>query len=638
MFSDVSLYPSHGYRVKPGYAPPMHQLAMYQGPNRGEVSVNMDAIDFSRDRHKYSKRPIVPYLTSVPPEVVLSRIREDEVVQQSIIPEPATKTIEIQTMYRESDAQTNPYTPDVIIPPGENPELLQLNELSYGHGLPANLRTVEYIDRLRQRRAFEASLPPMSNDPAVLELRRKMIDEQQKREWAHREAEIIEVQEARLEALKNALYARNDEREAQTKERLQNLWKEKVTKKEEDLNKIQSRRIKALRKLTNSRKNVEASREHRDIIKDYSGYGSTVYAPRTRDGIFPERSIYNVEVSVPALSSDAIMNLETTMGRRLTKSLNATIQDPQMKTLQTKTPAERKEAQIRAELEKMDTILHAPAKSKKHISELTIAQKVEKPPPRPPTPTLQPPEEDDEKTVAVIFLQKLIRGRSIQNQMFEGKTRRQELIRELRIPEPKDTEEEDYIANEKEQAIESTIAQFEGESMGAALDYLAKELVRTEQLRRIQLLARAAIQTRHAREREESVRRQAEERERIRAEAQYNQVIRVHHQTVQTMMEDILEAAIENTSTRQAFEYALQPLPPAANERFLERRNDPRLLVRDMVSNFLLPEVERLELEQRGKLDERKYLLAAHKATVTVIEDIEDADEIHSRHSSAGGV
>eukprot|EP00002_Diphylleia_rotans_P036495 TRINITY_DN804_c0_g1_i2.p1 TRINITY_DN804_c0_g1~~TRINITY_DN804_c0_g1_i2.p1 ORF type:complete len:175 (+),score=49.03 TRINITY_DN804_c0_g1_i2:232-756(+) len=174
--------------------------------------------------------------------------------------------------------------------------------------------------------------------------------------------------------------------------------------------------------------------------------------------------------------------------------------------------------------------------------------------------------------------------------------------------------------------------------MGAALDYLAKELVRTEQLRRIQLLARAAIQTRHAREREESVRRQAEERERIRAEAQYNQVIRVHHQTVQTMMEDILEAAIENTSTRQAFEYALQPLPPAANERFLERRNDPRLLVRDMVSNFLLPEVERLELEQRGKLDERKYLLAAHKATVTVIEDIEDADEIHSRHSSAGGV
>lgn len=35
--------------------------------------------------------------------------------------------------------------------------------------------------------------------------------------------------------------------------------------------------------------------------------------------------------------------------------------------------------------------------------------------------------------LAVLLLQRLIRGRAVQNVMFEGKERRKELIRELRI-------------------------------------------------------------------------------------------------------------------------------------------------------------------------------------------------------------
>merc|ERR1719149_48132 len=41
---------------------------------------------------------------------------------------------------------------------------------------------------------------------------------------------------------------------------------------------------------------------------------------------------------------------------------------------------------------------------------------------RPQTPTL--PEEPEEQTMALILLQKLIRGRAVQNMMFEGKERR----------------------------------------------------------------------------------------------------------------------------------------------------------------------------------------------------------------------
>ena len=55
---------------------------------------------------------------------------------------------------------------------------------------------------------------------------------------------------------------------------------------------------------------------------------------------------------------------------------------------------------------------------------------------RPPTPTFDDEDDSDaeeELQSAVLLLQKLIRGRAVQNVMFEGKERRKELIDELRI-------------------------------------------------------------------------------------------------------------------------------------------------------------------------------------------------------------
>lgn len=41
-------------------------------------------------------------------------------------------------------------------------------------------------------------------------------------------------------------------------------------------------------------------------------------------------------------------------------------------------------------------------------------------------------QEDEERELAVTYLQQMLRGRSVQNTMFEGKEKRMELIRELR--------------------------------------------------------------------------------------------------------------------------------------------------------------------------------------------------------------
>ncbi len=47
-------------------------------------------------------------------------------------PTPPVKTIETQTDFRDSEAQTDPYTPEYVVRPGSQPELLTLATLSYG--------------------------------------------------------------------------------------------------------------------------------------------------------------------------------------------------------------------------------------------------------------------------------------------------------------------------------------------------------------------------------------------------------------------------------------------------------------------------------------------------------------------------
>lgn len=47
-------------------------------------------------------------------------------------PTPATRTVEVQTDYRDSETQTDPYTPEYVVRPGSQPELLTLATLSYG--------------------------------------------------------------------------------------------------------------------------------------------------------------------------------------------------------------------------------------------------------------------------------------------------------------------------------------------------------------------------------------------------------------------------------------------------------------------------------------------------------------------------
>ncbi len=53
---------------------------------------------------------------------------------QEMLAGPSTRTVMVQTDYRESEAQTDPYSPEYVVRPGSQPELLTLATLSYGKG------------------------------------------------------------------------------------------------------------------------------------------------------------------------------------------------------------------------------------------------------------------------------------------------------------------------------------------------------------------------------------------------------------------------------------------------------------------------------------------------------------------------
>merc|ERR1719159_512929 len=136
----------------------------------------------------------------------------------TMVPEGKTKTVGTQSVYRESEVQTDPYSPDYFIVPNQVPEVLTLTHLTYGAGLPATEAEIKMIERTRQKRLFEAMLPPPTDEFSLM-VRTQLMEAQEFRDWAERERQIRELQDKRLTLLKGVLDQRAEGRQAEADER-----------------------------------------------------------------------------------------------------------------------------------------------------------------------------------------------------------------------------------------------------------------------------------------------------------------------------------------------------------------------------------------------------------------------------------
>lgn len=187
----------------------------------------------------------------------IMQIPEERIESAKIpIEEPKTKTTEVQTIFRESEAQTDPYSPEIQLDPQNVPEVASIKHYKYGSGLPATMIEMDLIEKMRESKAFDNALPPTS-DEACFTLRRRLMEEQEHRLWDSRENEIKRMQNERLNLLQSALVERERDLEEKHAERTEEIRLKKTEDKERALAKIQRKRIKVLRKMYKARKGVE---------------------------------------------------------------------------------------------------------------------------------------------------------------------------------------------------------------------------------------------------------------------------------------------------------------------------------------------------------------------------------------------
>lgn len=580
-------------------------------------------------RHKYFKRPLIPVLQSVPPDVVMNipdeQINAAKISEEEQEEEPLAKTVEIQTDYRESGTQTDPFTPDYLIERGQTPEVKRIAHLNYGRGLPASMAEMELIEQMRERRAFENALPPTS-DEACFTLRRKLMEEQEFREWANREDDIKRLQNERLNLLQSALVEREKESEDNHSRRIEDIRLKKTEDKEKSIAKIQRKRIKVLRKMFKARKNLDNKGAKRDIIQEYSNFGSIVYAPITRDGLSLDKIASKYEVQPDALSTyQGVTELSETIPNRLLR----TKVDVNKLKFSFKKQLGRNQVQHKNALEKMQSTIDKiyEPKDEEELKKDQDQKKYQNEFLRPDTP-VRPGRREDAKArdnfaryKAALLLQRLIRGRAEQNMMFEGKEKRLDLIAELRITEEwrqasDQQEERGIIQNYQERVLDGVAEGLQAEMIASTMEGLSKELVRFKQERKIAAMVHMAEQDRRRREAEESGRRQAEQVLSTREDFLFKELMSVHQGRVDNYLQNIITSAVDDASTKQAYDEAqlkVQRLNKVL-DNMEAKNNKPQAVVKDLMSSFLIPDIQRRKLQRQVQFEQKRFMESARKA------------------------
>ncbi|XP_019750903.1 protein MAATS1 isoform X1 [Hippocampus comes] len=569
------------------------------------------------DRWKYFKRPL-PYVQQIPLDVNRDSYQEElEATGRHAGGVPTHFTVAVQTDYRESEAQTDPYTPDYLLHADTTPsELLTVASFTWERGLPASIEEVEMIERARARRVWEARLPAL-NDPNLLRKRRRMMEEMEAKEWAFREGKIQKLQDARLAVLEEMLQQKDEAQVALTKDRLNHIYSKLLKEKENKLHKVDKEHMRSMRKLEAKRRDMEENIKQLGTCKDYTVYSSLTCASRACGDTF----------ALKKTASHEFQRLETYDGllnrmQRPTQELLKQLKKQSKHILGTSKVTKPPESRRSILLDKYKNLNDEMAK---------YLIKKEKPAPRPVTPTVEgPPEGEEEKELAVIHLQKLLRGRTIQTEIFTGKENHLDLIKEMRTAHALRAEEQQMQKADKEMVMalkeerdklrlkRSREDALHAAAVGAELEYvfdtLSKELIRLQEERRIHAFTLLAERERLRREAEESGRRQAEERRRREDDQIFREVVKVHQETVDLYFEDIILDTMEITADQQARE-EIRRVAKEVNDiayAIEESRNNLQSeeIVSELVYGFLIPEVEKIRVRERVHERQRRHLLA----------------------------
>ncbi|ESL11851.1 hypothetical protein TRSC58_00390 [Trypanosoma rangeli SC58] len=551
----------------------------------------------------------------------------------------ASREVGMQTVYRENEAQTEPYTPEYYIPEGgdPNPEVLGIRELKWNDGLPAGVEEVELIQRLRRRRALEASLPPES-DAKSCEVRHRALYDLEVQERKEREEHMAKIRQRRLDGIRDALMERERAREEANRLRLEGAKARKLADLKRVIERSEVKRIATGQKLLEDKASktapsvacgmyavdpVESNKPKKDLIEAYSRYGAftattQVLYNRTAPSapMVPSDHFRHYDVRPTMLTlEEGIKELEEVKVPRIQRLPANTFVTPENDAINSlPTLYQRREAaRVVDALEYVNAKIHKsdPREETMRVIELYRATPRLQ---RPDTPELEL-EDDAEESVeeACILLQRLLRGRAVQNDFFDGKERCRGLIEELQAASNAKYAERSVGEKEEEERVkrlEAVADSFgdaaQGDIIVETLDYLFYELERQRDLSALEGLRREAEAVRAEREAKEAELRAQERILHDKEAVQYAAYIRAIDDVVECYSHQLYTTVGEECAMEEAIDAECNRLEKVSKLSVeFPDADATENQVCDMLDSFVLPAVVDMVRLRSEELDRK---------------------------------
>jgi hypothetical protein len=394
--------------------------------------------------------------------------------------------------------------------------------------------------------------------------------------------------------------------------------------------KSRKKRVKIIRGMQKIKKNFNSKDKiKRDIINEYNNFGSKVYAPLTRDGHNPDRHPFVLNIKSDHLTTfEGLSEIETEISMEsvknrldinvLEKKYNNSLQkrekvhlsaiEDAFKSIQKQefNKIEEEKRQKELEIEKLKLQAEKNKPQEKIIPDIPILEDI-------------------------LLFQRLLRGRKEQALMHKGKYDRAELIKELRAADlwkqagEGNEEDNKLIDNYIEKLSNGVIDAIQGQTISQSLDFLSKQMIRIKEEQKINAIVMLAENERRKREAEEMGRRQAESILRNRQDNMYKDLLEVNQATMDSYLNSLFANTVNNVSRKQVMR-ELEIKANKLNKIVDEIENNlvkDDVKVRDLVSSFIIPEIERNKKEDKGniiifyilvELEEKRFIQKAQEA------------------------
>eukprot|EP00884_Botryococcus_braunii_P013528 jgi/Botrbrau1/22176/Bobra.168_1s0008.1 len=303
-FSELPHQPAHNIRLDADDKLPQHlsrDAYLQNNTSSGEAPC---ALVSGVGRYKYSHVPkqatgpgLLPKIRTV--SILSQYLEAPHEEEQEEGAHVTTACAKVQTEFRESVAQTDPWDPPTCLKeptsvkqsvlsalracPG--PEVAELGDLKWSFGEGIRPQDVEEVQKRRAKRAFEASLPPLTTDEDF-RLRQQRLEEYETAEWEDHERDLLERDKERLLFLQTKFAQETAKGESER----QKLLLRHHSRRQKDIRKragqITHRKAAALRHLQQGRMCMKALLRAipPSLVEQYADFGSKIYAPLQRHG------------------------------------------------------------------------------------------------------------------------------------------------------------------------------------------------------------------------------------------------------------------------------------------------------------------------------------------------------------------